>query len=246
MKNYLVGALRPVLDTWGPWKGSGPNTNWKQDLEFYSKMYDISRRSARRFLAGDWETVVFRSAVLDVRQFCIAQWYAIKELWHQEPCNILWMGSDTMFVRETEIFGQYDQMRLFNYTDPRTIHDITHYFNDDVRYYPASMDPEVWDLGERRMRDWFGHAEVKWDLGQMIHNYQFWSQKLDTKTVLDPRLNWSAHSLRSITPDHIHPHEHWNQCSLDQAHVVHFSGSRGGEGAVKIMNDLVAYLKLDI
>lgn len=246
MKNYLVGALRPVLDTWGPWKGAGPNKNWKRDLDYYTEMYELSRHTAGKFLAGEWETVVFRSAVLDVRQFCIAQWYAIKELWHQEPCNILWMGSDTMFVQPTEIFGVYDKMKMFNYTDPRSIADIPHYFNDDVRYYPASMDPEVWNVGERLMRQWYDHAEVKWDLGQMIHNYQYWSQPMPADTVFDPRFNWLAHGIRDITPENIAQHEEWNRCPLKQAKIVHFSGSRGGEAAVKIMRDFVKYLNLDI
>jgi hypothetical protein len=246
MKNYLVGALRPVLDTWGPWKGAGPNENWQRDLDYYTEMYELSRRTAGNFLAGEWETVVFRSAVLDVRQFCIAQWYAIKELWHQEPCNILWMGSDTMFVQPTEIFGVYDKMKMFNYTDPRGIADIPHYFNDDVRYYPATMDPEVWNVGERLMRQWYDHAEVKWDLGQMIHNYQYWSQPMAADTVFDPRFNWLAHGIRDITPENIAHHEEWNRCPLNQAKIVHFSGSRGGEAAVKIMRDFVKYLNLDI
>lgn len=238
MKNYLVGALRPILNKWGPWKGSGENPDWQKDLENYAEMYLISRDSARRHLLGNWEEIAFTSPVLDVRLFCIAQWYAIKELWHSEPCNILWMGSDTMFIQDSEIFGAFDDMRLFNYTEPRRILDIDHYFNDDVRYYSATMDPKVWEVGERHLSRWWGDDEyVKWDLGQMIHNYQFWSQEPDLSDIVIPQLNWLASSIRSDDPTQIAEMEKWNRCAIDDAHIIHFHGSRGSANTLTTMQE---------
>ena len=69
---------------------------------------------------------------------------------------------------------------------------------------------------------------------------------MDPSTVFDPRLNWLAHGIRDITSENIAYHEEWNRCPLKQAKIVHFSGSRGGEGAIKIMRDFVKYLNLDI
>jgi hypothetical protein len=246
MKNYLVGALRPVINIWGYWKGQGENPNRDQDLAEYTGMYDVSRAAARKFLAGAWQEKVFRSPVLDARQFCIAQWYAIKELWHSEPCNILWMGSDTLMTKPTAVFGEWHGMRMFNYTNPRSIANIPHYFNDDVRYYPADMDPKIWDVGERAMTQWFTNPEAKWDLGQMIHNYQFWSQDIDDADRLHPWMNWSAHGMRDFNTSTIDLFNAWNGLDMSQAHVIHLSGSRGPAQGRQHMLDLVKYFNLDI
>jgi hypothetical protein len=219
-----------------------------QDLHRnYEKMYKMRTASFRKFCQESFEEIVWTEPADNSDTCTEANWNEIKKLWHSEPCNVFWAGADTFMIRPTSLFGdRFKEYRLFNYTDPRGIADIPHYFNDDVRYYPAKMDPEVWNVGERLMRQWYDHAEVKWDLGQMIHNYQYWSQPMAADTVFDPRFNWLAHGIRAITPENIAQHEEWNRCSLNQAKIVHFSGSRGGEAAVKIMRDFVNYLNLDI
>jgi hypothetical protein len=235
MKNYLVGAVRPVSTTWGYWKTQEEEEQALKGHEKYNEMYKLSRNSARKFLQGEWEEIKFIAPVLDARLYQIAQWYTIKELWHREPCNILAMGADTLFMRPTEIFGQFKEMRMFNYTDPRQHAEFEHYFNDDIRYYPADMDPAVWAVGERRMGEWFTHEQAHWDWGQLIHNYQFWSQDIPADDLLKPNLNWMAHNLRDLTPEIINWHEVWNRCSLADANIVHFSGSRGAEQTVATM-----------
>ncbi len=239
MKNYLVGAIRPVLKVWGYWKGDGEDPEQKQNLKKYHDMYQLSRASARKFLTQPYEEILFQAPVLDNRLYQIAQWYCIKELWFKEPCNILWMGADAMFVQPTEVFGRYNEMRLFNYTDPKSFDDIPHYFNDDIRYYPATMDPKVWEVGERRMPDWFAGPDVTWDAGQKIHNYQFWSQQISIKDALQPAMAWQAFSL---SQEH---GEAWNNCALKDAHILHFHGSRGTDQRVTVMSDLCHQLKIN-
>ena len=246
MKNYVVGALRPVINVWGHWKGTGENTQRDQDLADYSEMYRISRATLRRFLAGDWQEHVFRAPVLDAQQFCIAQWYAIKELWHSESCNILWMGSDTVMVKPTEVFDHWHGMRMFNYTDPKRLDNIPHYFNDDVRYYPADMDPKVWEVGERAMTEWYTNPHARWDLGQMIHNYQFWSQDIPGSDRLHPWMNWSAHAMRDVTDRTIEKFNNWNGLDISDAHIIHLSGSRGASQGRQHMQELVKYFNIDI
>lgn len=237
MKNYLVGGVRPVSTTWGYWKTQEEEEQALKGHEKYNDMYNLSRASAKRFLAGDWEEVKFTAPVLDARLYQIAQWYTIKELWFREPCNILAMGADTLFIRPTEIFGRFKEMRMFNYTDPRSHEEFPHYFNDDIRYYPADMDPNVWAVGERKMGEWFTHKQAHWDWGQLIHNYQFWSQKnVPENEVVFPSLNWMAHNLRALTPEAIQYHEIWNQCPIANANIIHFCGSRGAEQTFETMN----------
>jgi hypothetical protein len=150
------------------------------------------------------------------------------------------MGADTLFIKPVEVFGRYDKMMMFNYTDPRSHAEFPHYYNDDIRYYPATMDPRVWNLGEEKMKGWFEHTEANWGWGQLIHNYQFWSQNITVEETLDPTMAWQAFNLNQEFSTM------WNQCPIDQAKILHFHGSRDADTRVDIMRDLAAQLKLEI
>ncbi len=236
MKNYLFGYARPVMNIWGPWKGYGPNSQYKEDHKIYQDMYKISRATAKHFLQGEYEEVCVDTPVLDARLHQISVWYAIKDLWHKEPCNILCMGADTVFIKPTEVFGRYNKMMMFNYTDPKTHPEAKNYFNDDIRYYPAEMDPNIWEIGERLMEKWFVHTENNWACGQLIHNHQLWSQDLKLEETLDPTMAFQVlnfdENLDSI----------WNGCGFDQANILHLHGSRGIEDRVEIMKSIADQL----
>lgn len=232
MKNYLVGSIRPSIKIWNPWVGKGDDPYQKENLRPYHDMYELSRRSARKFLQGPFEEVLYQAPVLDARMFQIAQWYMIKELWYREPCNILVMGADTMFIKPTEIFGQFKEMRMFNHSDPKIHPDFGPNFNDDIRYYPATMDRAVWDLGERHMDDWWGKQETDWACGQNIHNHMFWSQGLSLEQALQPQLAWQA------LPYGPEACAEFNGITIAEAQVLHFHGSRGPGDRLQLMQAL--------
>ena len=239
MKNYLIGAIRPVKKIWGYWKGDGEDPNREANAAKYRTMYDISRASAKKFLQGPYEEIMFQAPVLDNRLYQLAQWYCIKELWQKEPCNILWMGADTLFIKPTEIFGRFNEMRLFNYTDPRSHANLSaypnsagRYFNDDIRYYPATMSKDAWEAGEDRMGDWFIPPHNIWDCGQLIHNYQFWSQPIPADDVTHPELAYQVVAQDGPSCDA------WNGITVDKTHVLHFHGSRDADNRISIMTDI--------
>ena len=235
MKNYLVGAVRPSIKIWEPWVGKGDAVDSVSKAQVYNDMYALSRSSARKYLKGDWTEIKHTAPVLDARMFQIAQWYMVKELWFSEPCNILCMGSDTLFIKPTEIFDQFDTMRMFNYSDPRSTDELPHNFNDDIRYYPSTMDPQVWELGERKMADWFSHAESDWACGQHIHNHMLWSQGISATDMLMPQYAWQ------VIGNNTKQASKWNGCTLDQAFVVHLHGSRGNTQRLETMKQLAEY-----
>ena len=252
VKNYLVGAVRPVIKMWypGPNGVSADNPRWNIALQEYNEMYDVSRDSARKFLAGDWEEIKYTAPVLNAKLYQIGQWYMIKELWFREPCNILIATADTMFVRPTEIFGKFDEFRLFNYTDPRGHHDLIqygqgHYFNNSVAYYPATMSNQTWELGERRMADWFTHDQADWDCGQLIDNHMFWSQEMPEEQRLRPDLNWFM-GQREITETSLQLSQQWNNnCPFDITKIIHVAGSRGAGLAARLMKDMAKHIGLE-
>jgi hypothetical protein len=239
MKNYLVGAVRPVFKVWYP--GSNDriaerdNPNANNHVTNYQEMYRVSRLSAQKFLQGPYEEICFTAPVLDARMFQIAQWYMIKELWFKEPCNILCMGADTLFKQPTEIFGKYTGMHMFNYTDPKTHSELIKYgfngdyFNDDIRYFSSTMDPKIWEIGERYMSGWFGNVEAGWGWGQLIHNHMLWSQKISPNQMFEPAMAFQITNVDQLTS------EQQNQCLYKNAHVLHFHGSRDCNNRAEVM-----------
>lgn len=155
VKNYVVTAHRRIKSTnWG-WK----DTKSEGDIyETYHELCIQSLSSTRHFLEGDWEYILFDEDIENIDDAMPLNNDRVYELWHKEPCNILWVGPDVQFVKPTKIFGMFNEFRLFNWTDPKKWDAPNQYnkqfenlFNNDLQYYPHTMDPELWAI-ERKMR----------------------------------------------------------------------------------------------
>ena len=141
VKNYLVSAVRPIRNGW-------MDADSTQLYKDYREMYDISLASFQRFVKEPFESVLWEDPVDDNESYTKSNWKEIKNLWHQEPCNIFWAGADTLMLRPTSLFSdQFQEYRLFNHTDPREIHGRP-YYNNDLQYYPHTMSEDVWKHGD--------------------------------------------------------------------------------------------------
>jgi hypothetical protein len=196
----------------------------------YDTMFRISLASARQFLAGQWEPVVFTEPAETRVHMFQANWQRIWDVWHQEPCNILYLDSDTMFIRPTEIFGRFSEFRLFNWTDPKSNSCYNDYFNAGVRYYPHTMSDEIWQIGHDRAQNW--NLDI-WDQEQLIFNEMFWKQDIVDQDRRHPEFNWQGmHLSRGVAQQ---SHESWNQCALSAAHIIHVHGSRHAVNTAAVM-----------
>lgn len=229
VKNYLVCAVRPILNGW--------HFEKNQDLySSYREMYDLSVASFRKFVKEPFESILWEEPVRDSDEYTVANWNAIKELWHQEPCNIFWAGADTLMTQPTSLFGpRFKEYRLFNYTDPRSYKEFTHYFNDDVQYYPHSMSKETWDIGEQMWEQREGHPDRLWGFDQIRHNTMFWKQDIPDTDRLHPWMAYQAMELRTMTPEAITAHNTWNGIDLKYARILHFHASRGSRQVIDLM-----------
>lgn len=239
VKNYLVSAVRPIRDGW--------HLEKNQDLyRAYDQMYHMSVASYRKFVAEPFEAVCWQEPVANNDEYTEANWQAIKQLWHSEPCNIFWAGADTFMTQTTSLFGgRFQEYRMFNYTDPRQYREFQHHFNDDVQYYPHSMTAETWALGEQYWQQREGHPDRYWGFDQLRHNAMFWSQPIADTDRLHPNLNFMCHNLRSTDPQAIAATEQWNSgCPLSQAQILHFCASRGSQQVIAIMQDLCQQLDI--
>lgn len=231
MRNYLVTAVRPIRQGW--------HLESNQDLyHAYGRMYRMMLASWQKFSHCDFVPVLLTDTVENNRDYCVKNWRAIQDLWRQEPCNIVWAGADTLMIQPTEIFGGFDQYRLFNYTQPRSHELLPHYFNDDIQYFPHSMSQQTWDLGEELLANIYTHPEGNWGYDQVRHNLMFWNQQIAEHDHCHPKLAWQAMDLRSLDRESVSWHETWNNCSLGAAHILHFHASRGSHAVINIMQQL--------
>jgi len=234
VKNYLIkGVHRIGSPKW--WEGSDRSN--EGDLhDLYSQMNTLSEASFAKHLQGDWEIINLVSEARDVNHVFRQQFQAIYEIWSKEPCNILYCGPDTQMVEPTEVFGKYNHFLMWNYTDPKTYGPCTHYLNADIRYYPSTMRREVWEFGLKMIDhlDW-------WNGDQVLYNIMVWCQGLGHTDVIDPCMAYQgfmypAHS-REVG-------DAWNNCRLEDAHIIHWAGSRGAARTVELMQSVNDQLKI--
>lgn len=239
MKNYVVWHNCKINDTQHRF-GIEPSAS--DDITAaYDRMWQISHASAEKFLGGDWEPLVFREPAETRVAMFQESWYRIWDLWHAEPCNILYLDSDAMFIQPTDLFGRFQEFRMFNWSDPKNTELFENNYNAGVRYYPASMGSEVWSLGSDLARNW--DLDI-WDQEQRIFNAMFWSQNVPD--AHHPELNWQGMHLKTAHPDIQRWHEQWNQCTIDKVHILHVHGSRGAVATAAVMANIAQQIGLEI
>lgn len=220
MKNYVVWTNCAVQDTesrFGIEACADPAV--RAD---YNRMHELSLASARHFLRGDWEPIVFDQPAESRVTMFRDNWYRVRDLWHSEPCNVLYLDSDTVFVKPTEIFGRWPQYRLFNWTTPPRHADFPHYFNAAVRYHPYTMSADTWAVGDDMAENW--NLDI-WDQEQLIFNAMFWSQNLSFEDAHHPELNWQAPSGTDLAG--LAQHAQFNSFPIQHARIIHYHGTRG-------------------
>jgi len=240
VKNYVVCAHRRIKSTKWVWKDT------KDEGDIYT-LYDNLRKhslaSARKFLEGDWEYVLFDEDIEHINFAMPLNADRIYEMWHKEPCNILWVGPDVQFVKPTKIFGAFDEYRLFNWTDPKSWDKPNQYnlkfdnlFNNDLSYYPVNMDPAVWEI-ERDMRKLWdtGEGVNSYNNWQIVNNAMFWSQNIPWEDAHKPEMFYQAQWI----PFHdIAVQNEWNGCNYEDANVIHWHSSRHAPTKLECMRQV--------
>jgi|694.fasta_scaffold109653_4 hypothetical protein len=241
VKNYLVCAVRPISDNW-------MGNDSSQLYLDYQEMYRLRLASFQHFVKEPFETILWTDPATNGDTCAYQNWLDIKELWQREPCNVFWAGADTLMIRPTELFSdRFTEYRLFNYTDPKSHGDFAHHFNDDIQYYPHTMSPNVWKLGEEWLTQRETHPNRNWGFDQLRHNAMFWSQDILDSDRLHPEMAYQAIKLRSLSDQlMIDIHNEWNGIDINQAHMLHFHGSRGSQSVITIMKEICSQLGIKL
>ena len=214
-----------------------------KDRASYNDMHRVSRATAEKFLNGNWEAIVWTDPAPSRLDIFKRNWQRIWDLWHREPCNILYLDSDTMFVRPTEIFERFLEFRMFNWTDPKSTDQFENFYNAGVRYYPSTINAKTWSIGQQLAQNW---NDNNWNMEQDIFNAMFWQQDIVDNDHHHPELNWQGMKMIVNSPQAQATHEKWNQCPLDQAHILHIHGSRNAVQTAKLMVNTAKQLGIEI
>ena len=240
VKNYLVCSVRPISENW-------MGNDSSQLYLDYQEMYRLRLASFEHFVKEPFETILWTDTATNGDTCAYQNWLDIKELWNREPCNVFWAGADTLMIQPTELFSdRFTEYRLFNYTDPKSYRDFAHYFNDDIQYYPHTMSDDVWKLGEEWLTQRETHPDRNWGFDQLRHNAMFWNQDIDESDILHPEMAYQAMNLRVLAQNVIDWHNDWNRISINQAHILHFHGSRGSQAVINIMREMCNQLAIKI
>lgn len=248
VKNYVVCAHRRIKSTKWVWKDTAAEGDIYQN---YYEMCRHSLSSMRKFLAGDWQYILLDEEIDSISDAMPLNNDRIYELWHREPCNILWVGPDVQFVKPTEMFGKFNEYRLFNWTDPKSWSEPNQYnktfenlFNNDLQYYPSTMDPALWKI-EREMRaQWNNDQDMNnYNNSQIINNTMFWEQGIPFEDAHKPELFYQAQWLPWKSQDE---QDDWNQSSLTDAHVIHWHGSRYSPTKLACMENFSKMLEIPL
>ena len=233
MKNYLVKSLFKVDDP--DWKVHN-RSHEKNLYNQYVKLHQLSLTSYEFMLEGDWEYQFIGGNVDNINQAFEKTFWGIHDLWHKEPCNIFYTDPDTIALKKINPWNQYSNFMMFNYTDPKMFAKpnqwnckFENFFNAGVRYFPASMNPDIWKLGADMARSW--NYET-YDTEQIILNNMLWNQPIDISHVLNPVMAYQA-----FYPE-IEKCNAWNNIDIHDAAIVHFHSSRDVASRVETMHGL--------
>jgi hypothetical protein len=138
-------------------------------------------------------------------------------------------------VRPVEIFGRWQQFRLFNWTTPSKHTLFENYFNCAVRYFPAEMTAECWSTGDAMFAQW-DHSI--YDHEQLMFNQMFWSQNIAWNDAHHPEMNWQAES--GINIEQMSQHWGFNTFPINHARIIHYHGTRSHQRGAQIAQLLCA------
>lgn len=231
MKNHVVWVNSPVAVTKVEHGLAACGTPTARIA--YDQMFELSRRSVRHFLKGEYEEHVLTEPAKDRNELFRRTYQYLRRLWRREPCNILFLDSDTLMTWHTQVFGKYKEFRMFNWTDPKTHPAFPNYYNCAVRYFPAEMSRKIWDTGDYHYARWnydiYAHE-------QEMYNHMFWAQGIPASQAHEPDMNFQMPGASS--PQQLQYWSEWNHCEFNKIKILHYHGTRGPERAIQMATAL--------
>ena len=234
IKNFLVKTLYQINKNHG---GANP---WMLDntFEYYRKMQDLSIESFQKNLTGDWKLIEFGGEFDNLQLALIESIRQIQQFWHdQYPCNILYTDPDTLCIKPLDVFGKFEEFRLFTENDPL---EQLQYHNSGVKYYPSTIESKFWNQIQQEINTW---DFSKYDTEQTIYAKLMWEQ---------PNLHINRYQAQGLIVSQL-GRIHWLDKHFDfndllpielDRPILHFHGSRDPKARLEWMQNIYNHLTI--
>jgi len=150
-----------------------------------------------------------------------------------QPCDILFVDSDTLCLKPIEIFGKWDKFAMFNsaeehrlsYFNPiclQLVQNLKPWMMANIRYYPSGLPMSFWDVGDDLAYSWVN----EWAYDAIIYNKMFHAQDIKNfDDFIQPHLNFQVDGI----PEAI------SYETIRDASVLHCHATRGTKMAIAKM-----------
>lgn len=229
VRNFLVKDLYRIEQA-----AEGEPLNLKNSFDAYEIMHNISIESFKKNLTADWTLIELTGIKANIHQCFVSTATSIRDIWHKNyPCNILYTNADTLCVHKLDIFGHFDEFRMFTEDDPLVFQEHPTEWhkknaNAGVRYYPSCLDTEFWNAYNAALENWnFNNFNYDQDVANeiMLKQKNFDWQK---------RQGWV---VKQVGARHYKMLTELNNNTFDQA-ILHFHGSQNPKFRLECMQNL--------
>ena len=239
MKNILVKSLYEIQSADWAVKDRSRETDLYNK---YVECHQLSLGSFNKHLKGDWEYKFIGGKFETIHHALRHTFFEIYKLWKDNgPANILYTDPDTMAINSVDVFGQHNKFMMFNYSEPKFFHvknkyglTFPHFFNAGVRYFPATLSPDVWQVGLDMANDW---DLTDYNTEQIILNQMLWSQGMHVSDALLPKLVYQAHWLPGVDRWR---QDTWNGTFIRDASILHVHASRNIDNKLAWMKEIAS------
>jgi len=185
----------------------------------YLDMQQLSIKSFEKNLAGLWELIQLTGTQPTIQDAFRCVMLETHRIWSNNyPCNILYTDPDTLCVKPLDIFGKFQQFRLF--ADSPIL--VKEYLNCGVRYFPCDLNDCFWNDMYEQIEKW---DYSLWDTEQTIYQNLMFNQEFDRNQSQDYVVNnqWVVGDRTGELP---------------QQSILHLHSSKNPAHCLTIMKDL--------
>jgi hypothetical protein len=225
---------------------------------FITALYRLIRDSSRKSISSDYEEIhklcvdsflknlsgIDRHIVLSGNKNTSHDmfkeiFYRIKDIYHSEPCNIIFTDADTLCVKPVNIFNKYNTFSMFlisitgkfstyKKVPKRLWKSLKPWFMSNVRYYPHGLNDTVWRTGTELANKWIN----VWAYECIIYNSMIHSQ-FDGMSYTEIKKTYHKPEF-----NYFYATDHFDMdIPLEEARIIHFAGSRGSKEVLNKMRN---------
>ena len=237
MKFFHITGLYKIVGTDGMHSESYHNTNSQNVFTEYNNILNISSEGAKKYIDEEnYERVILSGEVNHIQDVFRKNLHGLYKIWKDNyPCNILYTGPDVIFINKCKFSDKFEKFMMFNYTDPKSGYGFDHYFNADVKYYPSTMDENLWNIALNMESVWPEYSDDNniWNYEQIIWNKMLWDQGLTISEVLKPEYAYQ------LVSENISVSNGFNNFDIKDTKIIHCMGTRNFYNKKKIINDII-------